>query len=306
LLVKCSLLTNSASYGGGADGGTLNDCALTGNSGAYSGGGAAYAILNNCLLMWNQAGSGGAVAYSTLNDCSLAANVGTNSAGGAFDSTLNNCLAYYNVSSSGTNFDSTSTLNYCCTTPLPALGIRNITNEPLVKNWQGGDLHLQTSSPCINAGANLYVSASTDLDGKPRIVSGTVDIGAYEFQGTGSIISYAWLEQYGLPTDGSADFLDPDGDGANNYQEWRCGTDPTNALSALRLLAPAPSNPNIVVRWQSVAGVTYFLERSVDLSSVPAFTRIASGLVGQAGTTTYVDATPPYPGPAFYRVGVGN
>ena len=45
-----------------------------------------------------------------------------------------------------------------------------------------GDLHLQAGSPAINAGDNSTVppGAVTDLDGRPRIVGNTVDIGAYE------------------------------------------------------------------------------------------------------------------------------
>ena len=121
-----------------------------------------------------------------------------------------------------------------------------------------------------------------------------------------ALISYAWLQQYGLPTDGSADYTDPDGDGLNNWQEWRAGTDPTNSLSALRMLSPSNSFSGLVIRWQSVNGVIYYLQRSTNLATQPAFSILQSNIVGQAGTTTYTDTNAAGPGPFFYRVEVGN
>ena len=127
-------------------------------------------------------------------------------------------------------------------------------------------------------------------------------MGAYEFQGTGSAISYAWLQQYGLPTDGSADFADSDYDGMNNWQEWICGTCPTNALSALRMVSAVPIGTNVNVTWRSVAGLGYVLERSTNLAS--PFTPLATDIIGQAGTTSYADTNATGAGPFFYRVGV--
>jgi hypothetical protein len=296
--------------GGGVYGGTLNDCILKGNqasgASAYnngSGGGACNATLNNCMVIGNSAlvgGQGGGAYHCVLNNCTLTGNSVDGGGGGASLCTLNNCIVYFNMNG---NFVE-GTLSYCCTTPDPG-GVGNITNAPLFVDTNGwANLRLQSNSPCINAGNNTWVTNAVDLDGDPRIAGGTVDIGAYEFRSPASMISYTWLQKYGLPTDGSADTADPDGDGLNNWQEWRCGTDPTNALSALRLLGPAPVGSGLVVRWESVAGRTYFLERSTTAST--GFTPLATGILGQPGTTTFTDTNAIGAGPLFYRVGVST
>jgi hypothetical protein len=113
-------------------------------------------------------------------------------------------------------------------------------------------------------------------------------------------------QQFGLLTDGSADATDPDTDGHNTWQEWRCQTCPTNALSVLHLLPTWPDGTNVTVTWQSVAGVSYFLECSTNLAGIPRFTTLANGIPGQSGTTSYADTNAVGTGPFFHRVGVGN
>jgi len=199
-------------------------------------------------------------------------------------------------------------MSYSCTAPLPPGGVGNITNDPAFVNPAGGDFHLQSNSACINGGNNACVGSATDLDGNPRIVGGTVDMGAYEYQSPLSIVSYAWLQQYNLPTDGSADLVDSDGTGMDNYQKWIAGLDPTNALSVLAMLPLVPTNnpPGVVVSWQSVSERTYFLQCSTNLSGAPAFSTIRSGIPGQAGTTSYTDTNAVGKGPFLYRVGVSR
>jgi len=169
----------------------------------------------------------------------------------------------------------------------------------------GGNLRLQTNSPCINAGNNAYAFGATDLDGNPRIAGGTVDMGAYEFQSPTSVLPYYWLQTYGLPTDGSADYVDSDHDGLNNWQEWVAGTNPTNAASVLRLQAPVINPPGLRLRWTSDTNHAYFVERTTSLEAPLSFTPLRADIPGLDGVTAYTDTTPPALGASFYRVGTG-
>jgi hypothetical protein len=306
------LRTNYASYGGGAYYGTLDACTLTNNS-AASGGGAWFGAFNNCAFISNSASAyspyGGGTYNSTLNNCTVAGNSAKGTfpyAGGVYLGSANNSILYFNSASNGANyyFSGENLVNYSCTTP-DLGGAGNITNAPLFVNYAAGNLRLQSTSPCINSGNNARVVGFMDLDGNSRIISGTVDMGAYEFQGAGSIISYAWLQQYGLATDGTADFTDSDHDGMNDWQEWLAGTNPTNAQSVLKITSATmlDNAAGFVVSWESQNTRTYYLQRSGDLTQA-AFLTIQDNIAGQAGATSYTDTNAAGLGPFFYRVGV--
>jgi hypothetical protein len=339
-LSDCILSNNAAMNGGGANDSVLNDCAIIGNTATTYGGGTYGGILNNCLVESNivnigeeGGGFGGGCYSNILNNSLLIGNsAGADGVAAAFGCWLTNCTLCYNrdrQNSDSDNIIQGSTLRncilyyndenkyeyvngnfqYCCLDP----GVNYfysfnfplcITNAPLFANLTN-DFHLQNNSPCINAGANSFVAGAVDLGGNPRIVGGTVDLGAYEYQSPASVISYAYLQGFGLPTDGSVDFTDRDGTAFNVYQDWIAGLDPTNPASTLALLAPPATNnaAGLTVSWQSVSGILYNLQRSTNLSANPAFVTITN-ISGQSGSTIYRDAAANKQLPYFYRVSV--
>ncbi|HEY1790336.1 MAG TPA: choice-of-anchor Q domain-containing protein [Verrucomicrobiae bacterium] len=304
MLINCLISSNIAYLGGGAGYSVLNGCIIASNTApASEAGGVAYSTLTNCLLTANQAADGGGAFYSTLFNCTVAGNL-ANYGGGTYESGNDNCIVYDNRSAFGgpnSNYES-SAFSYCDTTPLPS-GIDNLTNDPAFINPASGDYHLQSLSPCINSGNNSYITSVIDLDGHPRIQGGTVDIGAYEYQTPTSVISYAWLQQYGLPTDGSVDYTNLDGTSFNVYQDWIAGLDPTNPASVLAMTTPnaATNNSGITVTWQSVNGIVYNLQRSTNL---PVFITVQANIPGVGSSTSYNDTTATNNGPYFYRIGV--
>jgi parallel beta-helix repeat protein len=316
-LINCILTGNWAHHnGGGVAGGTLYNCTISGNQCPGRGGGAYWdCTLNNCTVTGNLAGSYAGGAYrSTLNDCTVVGNSAGQYGGGVVGEPpdpgctgcidhpciMNNCIVYSNTAPTGANYYQTNIFNFSCTTPLPASGVGNISAAPLFVDYAGGNLRLQSNSPCVNRGNNASVVSTTDLDGNPRISGGIVDLGAYEYQFLDPF--HAWLQQYGLPCDGSADYADADGDGHNNWQEWRCATCPTNAASVLALQTPVVAPPGVLLRWGSDSSHTYHLERAASLGSPAAFSLLQSNIPGVSPMTSWADRTAPRQGRAFYRV----
>jgi hypothetical protein len=180
-VVASILKDNSGGTGGGASFSTVLECLVTKNS-AASGAGCHSSSVFNSLLIANVATAAGGGAYGgVLRNSTMVSNQ-ANLGGGAYSAILTNCISYHNSGGGAPNHFSSS-FDHGCTTPLPVSpgAAFNITNEPLFMSVEAGDFRLHPDSPCINAGNNAGVAWLTDFGGNPRILGGTVDMGAYEF-----------------------------------------------------------------------------------------------------------------------------
>jgi hypothetical protein len=316
VISNCVIVANSAiQNGGGAYNGKYIRCVIRENT-AFFGGGANGGYFQSCLILGNNASSsgGGLNSPSSVFNCTIVSNScqsATGAGGLTINGTVKNSIIYYNTNTSPAgslrNYSGSSvSLRYCNTISIPPTIIATtITNAPLFVNPSTGDFRLLFNSSCINAGNNVDVADTIDLRGDNRVIAGTVDIGAYEFQSATSQLSYAWAQQFGLLTDGTADFSDNDGDGMSNYGEWRSDTVPTNALSVLRIVGVTNTVSGIQITWNCVSSRVYYMERATNLALGSSFQNINNFLGGSASPTrSYTDTTATNSSTYFYRVGV--
>ena len=204
-MTNCTFSGNSSPRGGGMMNGfnspTLTNCTFSRNSATYGGGmwnKASNPTVTNCRFSGNSANSGGGM-YSwdnsspTLTNCTFSGNSTGYKGGGmtniSSSPTLTKCILWGDTAPIGPeiyNSGSTPTVTYSDIAG-GYTGTGNINADPL---FADADLRLSAGSPCIDAGDNSAVPAGveTDLDGNPRIVNGTVDMGAYEGEGQGPSI----------------------------------------------------------------------------------------------------------------------
>lgn len=107
-----------------------------------------------------------------------------------------------------------------------------------------------------------------------------------------------------FPRLGSPATGDADGDGMENGQELRAGTDPTDRNSVFRVTASlvTPGVPGDATRnfsWRSVSGHRYSVLRSATLSG--PYAPVATGIEATPDTNTFADPNPPAES-AFYKI----
>lgn len=222
LIERSSFTGNSGTFGAGAwlfSGlPVIKDCVFQGNTAADSGGGFfaqdGTPTLVNCLFSGNKSlGDGGAISLgvdgATIRNCTVSGNSAASlGAGLTFNSTglvsVVNSIFWENATAGSSTGELTqihflsasfSITHTCIKGKSFYSGTGNTGNDPLLVSGvyassaptTAGDFHLQSSSPMIEAGDNGAAGGVTnDLDGLGRIHNGgTVDLGAYEFQGAG-------------------------------------------------------------------------------------------------------------------------
>ena len=198
---NCTFSGNRTRYGSGgaalfqASTSTLINCVISGNLGGFAGGGlfisGAHQTLVNCTITGNRTvehGGGIFIHTSTLlvqNSVVTSNRAATLSENDIYSSISDYQSTYTNVHSlfkSVTTADANGNLDGS----LDPQFVQSVDYNAAPTT--AGDLRLTGCSPALNAGDNTLNASTSDLAGNDRRYNnGTIDLGAYEFQGASEI-----------------------------------------------------------------------------------------------------------------------
>ena len=164
--------------------GEISNCIISDNGGsAIAGAMGSSKTIANCLLYGNSSGIG--THYGPIENCTIVGNLGVSSGGGLIwcDGPIVDCIVWDNDSGYGWDeVNDCPALSYCCIKDWAGGGVGNTSDDPLFANPETSDYRLLPDSPCVDSGSYGGTSDEMGLDGLPRVVNGTVDMGAYEYQ----------------------------------------------------------------------------------------------------------------------------
>jgi YD repeat-containing protein len=210
---------------------------------------------------------------------------------------LSGHLAFGHVT---TNMTATRTLTIHEISGAASLTVSNITYPPEFSGpWSGtipaGDSH--------SIDVHFQPMAVESCDGTITVLCDATNGGhtiSCSGRGTAWAIDPAYRSEYSLPTDGSEDFIDSDGDQFTNWEEWLAGTNPTNRESLFRAEEPVYGQDVFTFAWPSRTGRIYRVMVSTNLLAEPPDTPFLI-ITGQVEKTTCTDTNAKGPS-RFYWV----
>jgi len=235
-------------YGGGVycfRGGTVECSVVRGNTAAGGGGLSinGQGLGRSSLILENGAtssGGGGATCWGggSLENCTIVNNWASNGWGGgvySYSGTIYNTIVTLNRAADYSNYvNDASTFGFSCSQPAPG-GTGNIQDDPLFVDQNGGNYSLATNSSCIDKGTNqTWMANATDLNGYPRLMHGTVDMGAYEsmlssWDTDADSLPDWWEWEYSHSLTNVNPASDDDADQLTNLGEYQHSANPTNS-----------------------------------------------------------------------------
>ncbi len=178
---------------------------------------------------------------------------------------------------------------------------------PIYFRWiRGGTPYLTSSVPYliltnVQATVSIRVAATNMATGLGGLNSSTVTLTVLpDFDGDG--IADYWETNYpGFSTNNAADGqLDFDADGMINRDEFLAGTDPTDALSLLKLVLTGTNSA--VLEFVAQSNVTYTVQYRTNLTSA-LWSNVTNITASTLVRTVQVSVPKPLPEPArFYRI----
>lgn len=172
--------------------------------------------------------------------------------------------------------------------------------------------------------AAAYRRLTVTLDGQPLSLGNTTNhffplpthrgraewidlrLGALPPDSDGDGLADAWELQHFGNLNANANG-DPDGDGMNNFREFRAGTNPNDAQSRFELVEVIKVPNGVSVRWSSQPGKSYRVRRSASLLAAPAnYPIVQSQLAATPPFNEFVDTTVGTGAQFFYLIEVEN
>lgn len=226
-ITECAFIGNSSKQEGGgmmngpASSPTVTNCTFRDNSAGEDGGGmynneTISSKVTNCIFTGNTVKLTGAGMYNvnsskpTVTNCTFSRNSAGVGGGGVSNYKagikVTNCIFWNNSAPDGKEIYLRSTESEFSSIDVDYSDIQqgrsgiylkgpdniihwgadNIDADPRFKD---ANLRLSSGSPCIDAGENTAIpgGVETDIDGNPRVISETVDMGAYELESTSAV-----------------------------------------------------------------------------------------------------------------------